>query len=89
MLSHAHLPQVGQETTSTNASSSPHARKIFFAAYTSCTGSSVKETRIVSPIPCNSSAPIPTALFTIPASVVPASVTPTCRGYAVLSASRV
>ena len=51
MLSHSHLPQVGQEMTSANSFSSPHARRMRFAAYTSSTGSSVSETRIVSPDP--------------------------------------
>ena len=47
---------------------------------TSSTGSSVSETRIVSPIPSARSVPIPTADFTPPIGIGPASVTPRCSG---------
>jgi hypothetical protein len=47
---------------------------------TSSTGSSVSETRMVSPIPSDRSVPIPTADFTPPAGIGPASVTPRCSG---------
>lgn len=46
----------------------------------SYSGSSVKETRIVSPRPSMSSAPMPIALFIRPSSPSPASVTPRCKG---------
>ena len=46
----------------------------------SASGSSLNETLIVSPIPSASNAPIPTALFILPSSPSPASVTPRCNG---------
>ena len=54
---------------------------------TSSTGSAVSETRIVSPIPSTSSAPMPTALLIEPENGVPASVTPRCSGYGTFSES--
>ena len=45
------LPQVGQETTSTPPLRSPSVFKINFAERISSTGSPVRDTRIVSPIP--------------------------------------
>src|SRR5437868_370292 len=59
----------------------PSDFKISHATRTSSTGSAVSETRIVSPIPSTSSAPMPTALLIEPAYGVPASVTPRCSGY--------
>jgi hypothetical protein len=46
------------------------------------------EMRMVSPMPSASSVPSPTALFSEPDHFVPASVTPRCSGYGILSASR-
>ncbi len=46
----------------------------------SLSGSSESDTRMVSPSPSVSSAPMPTALRTLPSSPSPASVTPRCRG---------
>mmetsp|Transcript_13250 Transcript_13250/g.28004 ORF Transcript_13250/g.28004 Transcript_13250/m.28004 type:complete len:255 (-) Transcript_13250:676-1440(-) len=43
-------------------------------------GSSVSDTRIVSPNPSSRSAPMPMALFMRPSSPSPASVTPRCSG---------
>ena len=74
------LPQVGQETNLTPPVRSPSAFKSRLPVSTSRTGSSVKETRIVSPIPRKSSPPIPAADFTVPFAAVPASVTPKCSG---------
>ena len=59
----------------------PSAFRISKAVLISSTGSAVSETRIVSPIPSTSSAPIPTALLIEPENGVPASVTPRCSGY--------
>ena len=50
------------------------------AASISLTGSSVRETRIVSPIPSHKSEPIPTADLMSPIRSVPASVTPRWSG---------
>ena len=50
------------------------------ATGTSRTGSSVSETRIVSPSPSSRSEPIPMALLMRPSSASPASVTPTWKG---------
>src|SRR6202022_3319921 len=41
---------------------------------------------MVSPMPSSSRTPIPTALFTAPVRGGPASVTPRCSGYSILSA---
>ena len=46
----------------------------------SYSGSSVKETRMVSPRPSSRRAPMPMALFILPSSPSPASVTPRCNG---------
>ena len=56
------------------------ARSMDSPAGTSWTGSPDSETRIVSPMPSSSNAPMPTALFTMPTSAVPDSVTPICWG---------
>ena len=64
---------------------SSRASRIAQATRTSSTGSAVSETRMVSPMPSASRAPMPTALFTVPDQAVPASVTPTCSGASVRS----
>ena len=69
-------PQVGQLTTLTYSVRRPTARRMSMAAAASGSGSPVRETRTVSPMPCNSSAPMPTALLMCPAPGSPASVTP-------------
>ena len=51
------------------------------ATGTSRTGSSVRETRTVSPMPSASRAPMPMALFTRPSTPLPASVTPRWKGW--------
>ena len=43
-------------------------------------GSSLSDTRMVSPMPSVSKAPMPTALLMRPSSPSPASVTPRCKG---------
>ena len=58
----------------------PSALRISKPVSISLTGSAVSETRIVSPIPSTSSAPIPTALLIEPENGVPASVTPRWSG---------
>jgi hypothetical protein len=63
------------------------AARICQAALTSSTGSPVRLTRIVSPTPSASRAPMPTALLIVPLHTVPASVTPTCSGASVRAAS--
>ena len=73
------LPQVGQETSFTPPRF-PIQRRMSLAASISLTGSSVRETRIVSPIPSHKSEPIPTADLMSPIRSVPASVTPRWSG---------
>ena len=51
-----------------------------FATGISSSGSSVKETRIVSPIPSSNNEPIPIEDLTLPGIPSPASVTPKCNG---------
>ena len=69
-------PQVGQETSSGASGRRPQACRMRNAAGTSSAGSAVSETRMVSPMPSSSSAPMPTADLTMPEAGVPASVTP-------------
>ena len=52
----------------------------FLATGISASGSSDRLTRMVSPMPSVRRAPIPTALFILPSSPSPASVTPRCSG---------
>ena len=56
------------------------ARSISFAALISSTGSAVRDTRIVSPIPRCSKLPMPIADLISPIRAVPASVTPQMQG---------
>ena len=58
----------------------PAALRIALAATTSRTGSAVRETRIVSPMPRHSRPPMPMADLMVPIYSVPVSVTPTCSG---------
>ncbi len=46
----------------------------------SSTGGALSDTRIVSPMPCESSAPKATADLMVPWKAGPASVTPRCSG---------
>mmetsp|Transcript_105233 Transcript_105233/g.297816 ORF Transcript_105233/g.297816 Transcript_105233/m.297816 type:complete len:357 (-) Transcript_105233:26-1096(-) len=62
---------------STAASATERSVAVGCASYS---GSSVRDTRIVSPIPSSSSAPIPTADLMRPSGPPPASVTPRCSG---------
>ena len=73
-------PQVGHDTTSTPPFLRPSVFKISFAERTSSTGSPVKDTRMVSPIPWYRMTPRPRADLMLPESTVPDSVIPTCRG---------
>ena len=66
----------------------PSALRISNAVLISSTGSAVSETRIVSPIPSTSSAPMPTADLIEPENGVPASVTPRWIGYGTRSERR-
>ena len=59
----------------------PQALKMDRPASISFTGESVKETRMVSPIPSHKSVPMPIADFKVPELPLPASVTPIWRGY--------
>ena len=54
---------------------------------TSSTGGADRETRIVSPMPCESSAPKAVADLMVPWNAGPASVTPRCSGQSPRSAS--
>ena len=53
---------------------------ISFPTFTSSTGSSDKETLIVSPIPSNNNAPNPIDDLILPGKKLPASVIPRCKG---------
>ena len=74
------LEQVGQEIKSIPSFKSPSERKISFPTLTSSTGSPVKETLIVSPIPFAKIIPSPTEDFMVPLKLGPASVIPKCKG---------
>ena len=54
---------------------------------TSSTGGADSETRMVSPMPCESSAPNATDDLIVPWNAGPASVTPRCSGQSPASAS--
>ena len=53
---------------------------ISFPTFISLTGSSDKETLIVSPIPSNNNDPNPIEDFIVPGKKLPASVIPICKG---------
>ncbi len=81
-------PQVGQAMSTGPRSRSFRALRISQATLTSSSAWKVEsEMRIVSPIPSASSVPRPTADFSEPDHLVPASVTPRCSGYGIFSAS--
>ena len=80
-------PQEGHEIITGPRSRRPSAFRISNPVSTSLTGSAVSETRIVSPIPSESSAPMPTALLIEPENGVPASVTPRWSGYGTFAES--
>ncbi len=73
-------PQVGQATTSGLVTRRSQARRMSNPAAISGTGSPSSETRIVSPIPRSTIAPMPAALLSVPYSREPASVIPTWVG---------
>ena len=81
-------PQVGQETNFTPPLRTPAAFRIAMPAVTSRTGSAVRETRIVLPMPSMRRVPMPTADWMVPLYSVPVSVTPRCRGNGKVSAAR-
>ena len=80
IISYCVRPQVGQETRFGPKRRTPAAERICLAARTSSTGSAVRLTRTVSPMPRHKRPPIPMADFKMPMVGVPASVTPRCRG---------
>jgi hypothetical protein len=73
-------PQVGQEVSVAPPNLRPSDLSSSRATLTSSTGSAVSEMRMVSPMPSASRMPRPALLFTVPASSVPASVTPRWSG---------
>src|SRR5712691_5080098 len=73
-------PQEGQDTKVSPPVRSPRALRMSIPTRTSSVGSALSETRIVSPIPSESSAPRPTADLIVPTPGVPASVTPRWNG---------
>ena len=74
-------------TSSLNCAHSAMQSTSLRATGISFSGASDRLTRIVSPMPSQSRAPIPTALFILPSSPSPASVTPKCSGNAIPSFS--
>ena len=66
---------------------SPRVRRISFADLISSTGSPVRDTRIVSPMPWLKIRDRPMADLILPLLTVPDSVMPTCSGYTVFPAS--
>ena len=87
-MSNCSRPQVGQAISTGPRSRSFSALRISHATLTSSSAWKVdSEMRIVSPIPSASSVPRPTADFSEPDHLVPASVTPRCSGYGIRSDS--
>ena len=80
-------PHVGQLVTDGPGARRPSARRISNPTFTSRSGSSVSDTRIVSPMPSESRMPSATDERTVPGRNVPASVTPRWSGQSVLSAN--
>ena len=79
------LPQVGQDTRVGTFLINPNSLSNVFATLISSTGWSLKETRIVFPIPWYNKVPIPKEDLIVPPSFVPASVTPKWRGQSKVS----
>ena len=75
-----HRPHVGQEIIVAPKFRNPKLLKILRPTSISCIGSPVRDTRKVSPIPSNNKAPMPIADLMVPCFIVPASVTPKCKG---------
>src|SRR6266542_962901 len=73
-------PQDGQATRSSFLGRRPRAPRIALPTLTSSTGWAVSDTRMVSPMPSASSAPMPTVDLMMPSLGVPASVTPRWSG---------
>ena len=74
------LAQDGQDIIFTPLFLNPNDFKISFPILTSFTGSSDKDTLIVSPIPSKRRDPRPIADLTLPVTKPPASVIPKCNG---------
>src|SRR5262245_3158775 len=74
------LPQEGHETKVRPPLRSPSDFKMSIPTRTSSVGSAESDTRIVSPMPSESSAPSPIADLIVPTPGVPASVTPRWNG---------
>ena len=88
-MSNCRRPQVGQAIRTGPRSRSFSALRISQATLTSSSAWKVEsEMRIVSPMPSASSVPRPTADFSEPDHLVPASVMPRCSGYGIRSLSR-
>ena len=74
------LAHEGQDIIFTPLFLNPRDFKISFPILISCTGSSEREIRIVSPIPSKSKEPTPIEDLTLPDKKLPASVIPRCNG---------
>ena len=88
MRSMSARPHEGHATSVRPRSRRPRDFRRSNAALTSITGSSLSETRMVSPIPSYRSTLMPAAERIDPESAVPASVTPRCSGYGTAFARR-
>ena len=73
-------PHDGHDTKVSPPVRSPSDLRMSIPTRTSSVGSAESETRIVSPMPSESSAPSPTADLIVPTPGVPASVTPRWKG---------
>ncbi len=73
-------PHDGHDTISRPRCRNPSDCRICRPTFTSSTGGADNDTRIVSPIPCDNSAPNATADLIVPWNAGPASVTPRCSG---------
>ena len=80
MTSNCWRAQDGQEITVTPRRRSPSDFSMSKPTLISSTGSAESETRIVSPIPAQSSMPMPIEDLTVPPRSPPASVMPRCSG---------
>ena len=87
-MSNCRRPHVGQAMSTGPRSRSFSALRISQATLTSSSAWKVERLmRMVSPIPSASRVPRPTALFSEPVHLVPASVTPRCSGWSIFSLS--
>ena len=79
--------QDGQEMMLTPRWRRPSDFRMSKPTLISSTGSAESETRIVSPMPAQSSEPMPIEDLTVPLRMPPASVMPRCSGQSQASAS--